>query len=270
MKRYVLTYWWFGPDTMVPAGLPRTGVAVVQDPPRVYGVTAATSPLVAAAITQFRDEAGDTAHTGNFLVLSVIDLSTLDVVGRGFTVDGAQVFAGPTEDDIDADRSGRHLDAAETHAGVGGPNEYVVTGTITGDDQRFVQRVTERSVGGALDSVLDWLASKGLDDTVVEVWSVVAREGDAVHVYRGTEKYRRPGQVDTSGASWRRGEYEEVLLAAAPTPVHPPGLLEKVNRDRARRGALPLAPGEWSTADLEEFAQHLRRNPRALKRRLLR
>ena len=45
------------------------------------------------------------------------------------------------------------------------------------------------------------------------------------------------------------------------TAAHPPGLLEKVNRDRARRRQRPLAPGEWTTADLSEFARHLRRNP---------
>lgn len=53
--------------------------------------------------------------------------------------------------------------------------------------------------------------------------------------------------------------------------VHPPGLLERVNRDRVQRGQRELAPGEWTTRDLEEFAGHVR-NPALddLKRRLMR
>ena len=63
----------------------------------------------------------------------------------------------------------------------------------------------------------------------------------------------------------------DVVTKKGASSTHPPGLLDKVNRDRARRGARPLAEGEWTTADLEEFAAHVR-NPamEQLKRRLMR
>ena len=67
------------------------------------------------------------------------------------------------------------------------------------------------------------------------------------------------------------GEGPALAPTARPGPAAPKGLLERVNRDRKRRGQKALAPGEWSTPDLEEFAGQVR-NPaqQDLKRRLLR
>lgn len=258
MNDYILTYWWFGPSTMVPSGLRRTGVAEVR----------ASGPQ--EAVRQFQDNVGDRRRDGDFLVHSVVELPELDVRGRGLFVRPGEKIETSMVDDVNPD-----LAVAGTY-GRPGANQYVVTGTITGDDQRFVQFLSADRVKGAVYKVLAWLDSEqNVDDKIAEVWSVVERSGDDIRVYQGTDKHRGPGQVETSGASWMRGEFEDVLRASAAsattTAAHPPGLLEKVNRDRVRRQQRALAPGEWSTADLEEFARHLR-NPdlNGLKRRLMR
>lgn len=82
------------------------------------------------------------------------------------------------------------------------------------------------------------------------------------------EDPERPWEADTiEGVAWIMEEHQK---KAGETRAAP-GLLEKVNRDRARRGQRALEPGEWSHRDLEEFSRHVR-NPgtEALKRRLMR
>lgn len=81
------------------------------------------------------------------------------------------------------------------------------------------------------------------------------------------------GKLDLASGVFHWSSQSPRSGAASSMPTHPGGLLEKVNRDRASRGQRPLAVGEWSTADLEEFGRHLRRrNPGQdrLKRRLMR
>ncbi len=265
MKEFLLTYWWFGLAGNLPSGL------TVRPPPGLSGGRTGVATVAALdvdrAIAQFPTLVGSAPGRADFLVLSAIRLPDLQVAARGVFVDGADTSVSMV-DDVDSD-----LDAAERYVGMPGANEYVVTGTITGDDQRYVQRVSDDRVEGAVAKVLRWLYQRHeADDIIAEVWSVVERSGHRVRVYRGTDRKRGPGQVETNGASWRRREFEQVLMGQAlPASAHPPGLLEKVNRDRARRRQRALAPGEWSTADLEEFARYLP-NPaiQEIKERLLR
>ena len=70
---------------------------------------------------------------------------------------------------------------------------------------------------------------------------------------------------DVDLAAWEiLGEIDipELLAGATkPDPQADPELLKRVNRYRARFGQKPLRSGDWSVADLREFASHIR-NPK--------
>lgn len=123
-----------------------------------------------------------------------------------------------------------------------------------------------------------------------QVWLVrySHRHGDDVwpvfHATTEDEQIEELRQADTWEGDTRSDEYLEVYGPfPIPTEVVDSGgstadprsaeLLGKVNRARLARGRPPLAPGQWSDEDLEEFLTHVPptfRNRGGLKGRLMR
>lgn len=253
--KHAVTFLWFG-NTPSPTL------------PHRYAIELVDAPTAGEALRKLPEQLGlPRDEEVEFSVLSVI---ALDPRGSSVRHHGAYIQGQP-DWWVTADEKKYmwtdDIGAASVAVPVArrGANSYLVTGEVIDDNVRFIQAVKGPSVEDAVASVLTWFEEDHkIGDEDVRVWSVVEDRPDGVSVYgpKGSAK---------ALANWTRGEYEEVSGGPSTGAPHPPGLLEKVNRDRARRGQAPLAPGEWSTPDLEEFARHLR-NPalQGLKRRLMR
>lgn len=298
MNEYILTYWWFGSAAELPPGLtgsPPPGVVSKRSLLRGVaggrtGIAQVAAQDVPTAVRQFQDAVGDTGRTGDFLVLSVVEFPGLTIADRGLFVEGQQISKSII-DDIDPSGSGAELHAHATRPSSltprGPEGEWIVTGTIAGDDQRFVQRVNAGDVYEAVRKVVRWLADvHNVDAATAEIWSVALRgPGARLRVYQGTSDHRGPGNVSTTAASWLRGEFEELPFygAAGRTPQPPgpklsPADLEAINQHRSSMGMGPIDLGAgWTTKELKEMAESIRATGRMhnagpyekLKRRLM-
>jgi hypothetical protein len=263
-KEYILTYWWFGPAGQLPAAL-WSGSSLPNVAGGRTGVAQIVAPDPTTAVRQFRNDVGDISETGDFAVLSVIEFPSLTIADRSIFVDGPLIDRSMV-DDIDPSSAG----AEDLSLDAGVPSQtdaWIVTGTIAGDDLRFVQMVTGAAPDEAVRKVLVWLKQDhGVDAETAEIWSVAHRgDGGTPRVYKGTATPGR-SSISTTGRSWLRGQFEELSFSAGgrvpkPAPPRPPQVdLDVINQHRRRIGQPPidLADG-WSGKEIGEMAESIRR-----------
>lgn len=139
------------------------------------------------------------------------------------------------------------------------------------DDRYIVSSATasyaeEDAEGGPLEA-MDLFLQLQEEGWTVFVWDRGKGEGWSYENVGTDWTAYLPGADGVEGSSYPSD-------SARAHAAHDPNLLERVNRYRATLGRKPLAPGEWSATDLEEFLRHVPRRPnrsgRRLSQRLLR